>query len=333
MQETNEILTPMVRSWSKRGSAHVSRLPSRRRKERLSAWLMGSLTLGAVLLVPAIALALFVRARPILAAERLGDLLWSTNWHPFQGEFGFRPFIMGTFWVTGVAMVVAVPPSLLMAIYLAEYAPTRVRAMIKPLIDLLAGIPSVVYGVWGVLTVVPFVERTVAPLLGRWLGALGMFRSDNPTGYGILAGGLVLAVMILPIIIAVSDEVVRAVPQGLREASLSLGATRWQTIRNVVLRRAWPGVMAAVVLGLSRALGETMAVLMVVGNVPQVPGSIFDAAYPLPALIANSYGEMMSIPLYDAALMGGALVLLVIVLGFGTASRLVLVHFVRSSSG
>jgi phosphate transport system permease protein len=291
---------------------------------------MGLLTLSVVLLVPLVALALFLRARPILAAKPLGELLSSTTWHPLRGEFGFFPFIMGTLWVTGVAVVIAIPPSLLVAIYLAEYASARFRTLAKPLIDLLAGLPSVVYGVWGMLTVVPFVERTVAPASNRWLGALGLFRTDNPTGYGVLAGGLVLAVMILPIIIAVGDEVIRAVPQGLREASLALGATRWQTIRNVVLRRARPGVMAAVVLGLSRAFGETMAVLMVVGNVPQLPHSIFDAAYPLTALIANNYGEMMSIPLYDAALLGGALILLLIVLAFNTASRLVLVRFVRS---
>ena len=325
-----EILTSAVPYQRQRARRIVSQKLSRQKKDRLSARLMGLLTLSAVLLVPLIGLALFLRARPILAAKPLWELLLSTAWHPLKGEFGFFPFIMGTLWVTGVAMVIAVPPSLLVAIYLAEYAPAWFRTLVRPLIDLLAGIPSVVYGVWGMLTVVPFVERTVAPTLNRWLGALGMFRIDNPTGYGVLAGGLVLAVMILPIIIAVGDEVIQAVPQGLGEASLALGATRWQTIRNVVLRRAWPGIMAAVVLGLSRAFGETMAVLMVVGNVPQVPHSIFDAAYPLTALIANNYGEMMSIPLYDAALLGGALILLLIVLAFNTASRLVLVRFVRT---
>lgn len=329
MRNVSEALAPIVR-WRRRGQARAgSRGSSRRRKDRLSARLMGSLALAASVLVPLIALALLTRARPILASRPLGELLWSTAWHPLRGEFGFWPFIMGTIWVTGVAMVIAVPLSLLVAIYLAEYASARLRNFAKPFIDLLAGIPSVVYGVWGVLTVVPFVERTVAPTLSRLLGALGLFRTDNPTGYGVLAGGLVLAVMVLPIIIAVADEVIRAVPQGLREASLALGATRWQTIKSVVLRRAWPGVMAAVVLGLSRAFGETMAVLMVVGNVPQVPHSIFDAAYPLTALIANNYGEMMSIPLYDAALLGGALILLLIVLAFSAASRLVLVRFVQ----
>jgi phosphate transport system permease protein len=291
---------------------------------------MGLLTLAAGLLVLLIALALFLRAWPILAATPLKELLFSTTWHPLKGAFGFFPFLMGTLWVTTVAMAIAVPPSLLTAIYLAEYAPPRTRALFKPFIDLLAGIPSVVYGVWGMLTVVPFVERAVAPTLNRRLGFIPLFRADNPTGYGILAGGLVLAVMVFPIVISVAEEVIRAVPQGLREASLALGATRWQTVKHVVLRRALPGVMAAVVLGFSRAFGETMAVLMVVGNVAQVPHSIFDAAYPLTALIANNYGEMMSIPLYDAALLGAALILLLVVLIFNVASRLVLVRLVRS---
>jgi len=304
--------------------------PGRRKQDLWARRLMGALALVAVLLVPLIAVALCVRAWPVLEANSLVELLFSTAWHPLKGDFGFFPFIMGTLWVTAVAMLVAVPPSLLTAVYLAEYAPSRLRAAVKPLIDLLAGIPSVVYGVWGMLTIVPFVEHTVAPTLDRWLGFMPLFRAENPTGYGLLAGGLVLAVMLLPIIIAVAEEVIRAVPQGLRAASLALGATRWQTTRNVVLRRAWPGVLAAVVLGLSRAFGETMAVLMVVGNVPQIPRSIFDAAYPLTALIANNYGEMMSIPLYDAALLGGALILLLIVLCFNTAARLVLVRFVQS---
>jgi phosphate transport system permease protein len=291
---------------------------------------MGLLTLAAGLLVLLIALALYLRARPILAATPLKELLLSTTWHPLKGAFGFYPFLMGTLWVTTVAMVIAVPPSLLTAIYLAEYAPPRTRALFKPFIDLLAGIPSVVYGVWGMLTVVPFIQKAVAPTLNRWLGFIPLFRTDNPTGYGILAGSLVLAVMVFPIIISVAEEVIRAVPQGLREASLAMGATRWQTVKHVVLRRGLPGVVAAVVLGFSRAFGETMAVLMVVGNVVQVPHSIFDAAYPLTALIANNYGEMMSIPLYDAALLGAALILLLMVLVFNVASRLVLVRLVRS---
>jgi len=299
-------------------------------KDRVARRSMAALTLATGLLVPGMALVLIWRAWPILTSQSVGELLLSTTWHPLKGAFGFYPFILGTLWVTTVAMVLAVPPSLLTAIYMAEYASPRTRGLVKPFIELLAGIPSVVYGVWGVLTVVPFVEKHVAPPLDRWLGpAIPLFRAENPTGYGVLAGGLVLAVMVFPIIIAVAEDVIRAVPHGLREASLALGATRWQTVKRVVLRQALPGVVAAVVLGFSRAFGETMAVLMVVGNVPQVPHSIFDAAYPLTALIANNYGEMMSIPLYDAALLGAALILLLVVLVFNVVARLALLRWVR----
>lgn len=291
---------------------------------------MALLTAAVVLLVPLIAGALLVRAWPVLATVPLVELLTGTVWHPLKGIFGFFPFIMGTVWVTAAAMALAVPPSLLTAIYLSEYAPARLRSVVNPLVDLLAGIPSVVYGVWGTLVVVPFVGDRIAPAVNRWLGVLPFFRNDNPTGYGILSGGVVLAVMVFPILIAVAQDVIRAVPQGLREASLALGATRWQTVRNVVLRRAWAGVVAAIVLAFSRAFGETMAVLMVVGNVPQVPRSLFDAAYPLTALIANNYGEMMSIPLYDAALLAGALILLVMVLAFNLGARTILVKLVQA---
>jgi len=226
-------------------------------------------------------------------------------------------------------MLIAVPPSLMTAICLAEYARPRLRALLIPLIDLLAGIPSVVYGIWGILTIVPFIEKVIAPWANHWLGVLPLFHSENPTGYSVLAGGMVLAVMVFPIIISVAEEVIGTVPQGLREASLSLGATRWQTVQHVVLRRAAGGVLAAIVLGFSRVFGETMAVLMVVGNVPTVPESIFDPAYPLTALIANNYGEMMSIPLYDAALLCAALILLLLVLAFNIASRVLLIRLTR----
>jgi phosphate transport system permease protein len=321
--------TDMSLDHHRRGGSLIGRLLSRQGTDRLAKRLMGLLTLAVCLLLPVIAGLLYVRSRPILAAKPLAELLLSSEWRPAAGSFGFFPFIMGTLWVTTVGMLVAVPLSLLTAIYLAEYARPRIHAWAKPLIDLLAGIPSVIYGVWGVVTIVPFVEKA-NPLVSRWLGSIPLFRSTNPTGYSVLAGGLVLAVMVFPFIIAVAEEVIRAVPQGLREASLALGATRWQTVKLVVLRRAWPGVVAAIVLGLSRAFGETMAVLMVVGNMPQVPHSIFDAAYPLPALIANNYGEMMSIPLYDAALLGSALILLIIVLAFSIVSRLVIVRLTRS---
>jgi phosphate transport system permease protein len=259
------------------------------------------------------------RSKAILGLKPAGALLFGTSWHPLRGDFGFWPFISGTLWVTLVAMALAVPISLLTAVYLSEYAPRPARRIAAPAIDLLAGIPSVVYGVWGVLMIVPFVGKVLAPVFGA-----------SSSGYSVLAAGIVLAVMVFPTIIHVSLEVFASVPRDLREASLSLGATRWETVKHVVLRKGLPGIVAAVVLGVSRAFGETMAVLMVVGNVARSPRSVFDPGYTLPALLANNYGEMMSIPLYDSALMLAAFVLFAVVLVFNIAARLFLVRVERS---
>ncbi|MDD5466173.1 MAG: phosphate ABC transporter permease subunit PstC [Anaerolineales bacterium] len=301
-----------------------SRRLSRQARERLvrKFFLLSSLLPLVIVVVVIVALAL--RARPILEVKSLGELLGGQVWKPLQGEFGFYPFIMGTIWVTVVSMILAVPVCLLSAIYLSEYARPSLRAVMKPMLDLLAAIPSVVYGVWGVIAIVPWVQSGVAPALSRWLGFIPLFANQNPTGFNVLSGSIVLAVMVIPFIIAVTYEVFRVVPDGLREASLALGATRWETVKYAVLPQTRAGVLAGVVLGASRALGETMAVLMVVGNVAKTPTSIFDPAYPLPALIANNYGEMLSIPLYDAALLGAALILLLVVLVFNILATLVL---------
>jgi phosphate transport system permease protein len=287
--------------------------------DRFAGRVMLVLTALSGLIVVLMAVGLFQRSWPILAVKPLGQLLLSSSWHPLRGEFGFLPFIMGTLWVTGVAVAIAVPLCLLTAIYLSEYAPRRIREWAGHLIDLLAGIPSVVFGMWGILVVVPLIKNHIGPAFG-----------STSTGYSVLAGGIVLAIMIFPIIIHVSVEVFRSVPYETSEASLALGATRWQTIKHVLLRKAAPGVIAAVVLGLSRAFGETMAVLMVAGNVAKIPGSVFDPAYPLPALIANNYGEMLSVPLYDSALLLASLVLMLVIVFFNVGSRLVLMRVERS---
>ena len=290
----------------------------RRLKDRLAGAGMLAVTLCSGLIVFLMILGLYVRSRPVLSLKPLSELLFTNAWHPLRGEFGLLPFIMGTLWVTTIAAAVAIPLCLLASIYLSEYAHRRLRALAAPLIDLLAGIPSVVYGVWGVLILVPLIKDHIAPFFGA-----------SSSGYSVLAGGAVLAVMIFPVIIHVTTEVLGSVPQEMREVSLALGATQWQTIRLVVLRRAMPGVLAAIVLGLSRAFGETMAVLMVAGNVVRTPMSVFDPAYPLPALIANKYGEMLSVPLYDSALLLAALVLLLVVVTVNVAARLVLVRVER----
>ena len=261
-----------------------------------------------------IALSLFIKSMPILTKKSIFHLLLSSSWHPLKGEFGFYPFIIVTLEVTAIAMILAVPVCLLSAIYLSEYAHHRFRELARVVIDIMAAIPSVIYGLWGVIVVVPFVR------------ALGKVLDTPTTGYSLLAGGIILAIMVSPIIISVSVEVLRTVPIQARETALALGTTKWEAIKHVVLRSALHGILSAIVLGFARAFGETIAVLMIVGNVPKVPTSIFGPAYPLPALLANNYGEMMSIPLYNSALLLSALILLLIVSAFNITAHLTLMR-------
>lgn len=299
----------------------------RKLRDSLAKRSMFTLSVAVLSLSFLVALGLYQRSRPVLDRISLRELLFSTLWQPAQGHFGLGAFIAGTLWVTAIAMAIAIPLSLLTAIYLSEYAHRRARDLAKPVVDLLAGISPVVYGVWGVVAVVPLVRDHLMPFFSARFPFFP-FRSDNFTGYCALSGGIVLALMISPIIISVTDEVLRTVPQAIREASLSVGATHWQTVKHVVLRKARIGITAAVILGLSRAFGETMAVLMVCGCAMRVtPHSIFDAAYPLPALIANTYGEMMSIPLYDAAVLMAALVLFAVTTLFNMAGWGILLRF------
>jgi phosphate transport system permease protein len=289
-------------------------------------------TLFSSLLVVAIGTALYLNSRPLLASKSFLGIVLGNTWQPSTGDFGLRPFIVGTMWVTGLALVIATPLCILTAIYLAEYASPRIRGILKPLIDLLAGVPSVVYGAWALLVIVPFIANTLGPYAQEHWQRIPVLYSEYTTGFSVLAGAVVLAIMVSPSIISVAEEVLKAVPADYRDVSYAIGATRLETITRVVLRKALPGLVAAVVLGISRALGETMAVLMVAGNVAQAPKSIFDPAYPLPALIANNYGEMMSIPMYNSALLCSALVLLLMVLFFNILAQAVLARAAQWSA-
>ena len=296
---------------------------------RLAFWFAAA---GVCLLVVAITIELVLRSGPILQAYSPSALLTGQIWQPMRGLFGLAPFIAGSMGVTLVAMVIAVVPAVFSGIYLAEYTSARARGVLKPLIDLLVGIPSVVYGLWGILVIVPLVRDVLGPWVDRGLGQRVPFLArNNPSGYGLLAAGFVLAVMVFPLIVAVTEEVLRSVPRELRETLLSLGATRWEATKCIVRRAGGAGILAAVVLGFSRAFGETLAVMMLVGNTPQSPVSLFDAAYPLPALIANNYGEIMSVPLYESALMSAALVLLAVVLVFNILARLAIRRLTQRS--
>jgi phosphate transport system permease protein len=261
-------------------------------------------------------LGLYLKSFLLLHDYSITDLIFSKEWKPASGRFGFYPFIVGSVWVTMVAMLISAPICLLTAIYVTQYTRKVFLRIMHPAIDILAGIPSVVYGVWGILVIVPFISK----YLGPWLGVKTM-------GYSILAAAFVLAIMIIPFILNILIEIFRAIPAELKEATLSLGATQWQTIKHVLVKKALPGIIAAFGFGLARAFGETMAVLMVVGNVVRLPESLFDPGYTLPALIANNYGEMLSIPRYDSALMFAALLLLVVSLFFNLIMHFFIVKY------
>lgn len=262
-----------------------------------------------------IAFSLLYKSWMILGHSSLTDLLFSSVWRPMAGEFGFWPFLVSSVWVTFIGLALTAPICLLSAIFLTYYGSRHFLAFMQPVIDILAGIPSVIYGVWGILVIVPAVGKYLAPLFGQ-----------ESSGFSILAGGFVLSVMLIPFVLNILIEIFRTVHQDLFDASLSLGASKWQTIKHVVLRKSFAGIVSAFGLGLSRAFGETIAVLMVVGNVVGVPENIFQPGYPLPALIANNYGEMLSIPMFDSALMFAALLLMLVVVVFNVISRRAIIY-------
>lgn len=282
-------------------------------KDKVAGSVMFIFTMISVLLLILIGVGLIFKSMPILEEKSLWELLCTSKWKPMRGDFGFLPFIMGTLWVTGIAIVWTLPVSLFTAIFLTENSHSWVKKVVFPALDILAGLPSVVYGVWGILVIVPWISDRLAPHFVEY-----------STGYSTLTAGIVLGIMILPLLISLFVELFSSVPQEYREASLSLGATRWQTTKYVLLKKTFPGIIASITLAISRAMGETIAVLMVCGNIVQLPASLFDGCYPLPALIANNYGEMLSLPLYESALMLAALILFVVVFVFNIGSRLLL---------
>jgi phosphate transport system permease protein len=284
-------------------------------KDKSARHIMLGIAIFSLLLLLIIGMSLFLKALPIMKEKSIWTLLTSGNWKPFKGDFGFLPFIISTLYVSLIAITIALPLSLLTSIYLSTYASKSIQKVFEPVIDLLSGIPPVIYGVWGTLTIVPLIANKIA---SRFV--------EYSSGYTVLAGGLVLAIMILPLMISILVEVFRSIPREMTDASLSLGATKWQTVKKVILRKSFPGIVAAMVLSISRAFGETIAVLMVCGNITQIPHSLFDACYPLPALIANNYGEMLSMPSYESALMFAAFLLFVIIVAFNAISRLTLIQ-------
>jgi phosphate transport system permease protein len=249
-------------------------------------------TLAAALVLVLLAgLAVEMIRTSMPSLHRFGfGFLSGRSWDPSRDIFGAFPFLFGTLVSSLLALLIAVPISLGIAIFLAELAPTWLRGPVGLLVELLAAIPSVVYGLWGIFVLAPWLRTDVQPFLGRVLGWTGLF-SGPGRGVGMLAAGLILSIMILPTVASLARDVLRAVPDSLREGALAIGATPWETVRVAVLPAARSGIVGAVILGLGRALGETMAVTMVIGNRAEVSTSLNAPGATMASVIANEYAE------------------------------------------
>jgi phosphate transport system permease protein len=294
----------------------------------VSLTMLGALVL---LVVGVIVLVCVSLSAPVREKIGIWHFLTGSDWNPVEDSFGALPFIYGTLVTSAIAIVLAVPVSIGLALFLTEMARARTRRIVSFLVEVLAAIPSVVYGLWGLMVLVPLLREHVQPFLGKWLGFLPLF-SGPPLGLGLLAAGVILSIMILPTISSVTIEVLRTMPAALREGALALGATRWESIRMAVLPYARRGILGAVILGLARALGETMAVTMVIGNQPEIHGSLFAAGYSMPSVIANEFAEATG-PVHTGALAGLALVLFGVTLLLSASARILVRLSTKSVGG
>jgi len=291
------------------------------------------LTTACALVVPAlvvsIAIAIFAAAWPAFAKLGL-SIVTSSNWDVAGGHFGAAPAVFGTLVSSAVALVIATPLAIGVAIFLSEFSPVWLRQPVGFLVDLLAAIPSVVYGLWGIFVLIPLLREHVMPFLRDTLhlGATPFF-SGPAYGPSMLAAGVILAIMALPYISAVSREVLMAVPRSQREAALALGATRWEMIRDAVIPYARSGIIGGIMLGLGRALGETMAVTMLIGNRPEISASLLAPGYTMASLIANEFSEATN-DLHLSALMAVGVVLFIITLIVNAVARWLVWSVARS---
>src|SRR6476469_1694722 len=297
--------------------------------DRAFQWLTLAMALAVVVLVFLVGWQL---ARgSTLAIKRFGFSFFTTStWDPVAEQFGAWPFIYGTVVSSLIALIIAVPLSIATAVYLTELAPLWIRQPLISLVEMLAAIPSVILGLWGIFVMIPWLRDYPFPLLKRFFGWTPFF-SGSIYGPCMLAGGIIIAVMILPIIVSVSREILRSVPDLQREAAYGLGATRWEATRIAVLSYAKKGLFGAVILGLGRALGETMAVTMVIGNTPQIVASLFQPGYTLASVLANEFTEATT-DIYLGALFEIGLVLFGITILVNLLAQLLLRTITTTSS-
>jgi phosphate transport system permease protein len=299
------------------------------RSDRIYRRILVALALALPLLILLIFGVLFVSALPALG--RFGpSFLWTSTWDPVAEVYGAAPMIFGTLASSLLALLIAVPLALSVAIFLTEFAPRWLRQPVAFLVELLAAIPSVVYGLWGVFVLIPFLRTYVVPPLKSVLGWTPLFQGVF-YGNSLLAGGIILAIMIVPYIAAVSREVLLAVPVSQREAALAMGATRWEAVRSAVLPYGRAGLIGAVILGLGRALGETMAVTMLIGNRHDIALSVLQPAYTMAAAIANEFSEATT-SMYLSALFEVGLILFVVTVAVNAVARILIWRVARGAA-
>ena len=290
------------------------------RGDRIFQVLITAFAVCIPLLLVVIAISILLAAWPVLSEAGL-SFVSGSEWDVSEGKFGAAPAIYGTLVSSALALMLATPLALGVSIFLSEIAPKWLRTPVGFVVDLLAAIPSVVYGLWGIFVLIPLMRDPVAPFIKDTLGlgATPLFSGPN-YGYSMLSAGVILAIMILPFISAVTREVLLAVPQSQRDAALALGATRWEMIRDAVLPYARSGIIGGIILGLGRALGETMAVTMLIGNRPEISASLFAPGYTMASLIANEFSEATS-DMHLSALMAVGAVLFAITLIVNALAR------------
>jgi phosphate transport system permease protein len=305
--------------------AHTTSLAKKRASagDRTYIWVLQ--IAAAVVLLVIIGLLYELISGSMDSIQQFGlSFITSSTWNPSDQKFGALPFILGTLYSSFWALVLALPVSIFTAVFLSEFAPRWIERPISFMVELLAAIPSVVYGLWGVLVLQPWLVNTVEkPIAKSWLGALPIF-GDTANGYDMLAASVILAIMVLPYITAVSRDLLRAIPKAVREGSYALGATKWETIKLVVLPYARAGIIGAVMLGFGRALGETMAVTMVIGNSPVFKTTLFSSGYTLASVIANELAEASG--LYRSALIEIGLCLFIITLLVNAGAKLLIYY-------
>ena len=299
--------------------------------DRLVRWGLFALAALVLALILYFFASLYSESRPVLRQQGILDFVFSNNWAVPKATYGAWALLVGTLITSAIALVIGVPIAIAVAVYVNELCPQRLRYPLTVVVDLLAAVPSVVYGLWGVFVLIPKLKPAE-----QWFSdtfSFLPFVGGQVSGPNYFIGGLILAIMILPIVSAISREVIATVPTELKEAALALGATRWEMIRLAVLPYSRAGIAGGAMLGLGRAIGETIAVTLVIGNSPSIGHTVFSQGYTLAAVIANEFGEAASDPVHRAALIGAGLVLFILTLIVNGVARTYVVRAERSMRG